>query len=173
MQASAITALAVASQNEDLQMELNNARQELLKAQKETYDLRNKLAESQEQVNRLQAENVHSSSSHLANNDYATNNSRGNNQPQQMTSTTAPGVYQAPPYQTANAQMYQNHQAPSQGKLVPCSGLKQLLTLTAAQTRGPAYPPNNRPPAVPNWAPYGYPPQPAQPQAGMWSANMR
>jgi hypothetical protein len=120
MQASAITALAVASQNEDLQLELNNARQELLKAQKEIYDLRNKFSESQEQVNRLQAENAQSNSSHLSNNDYTTNNSRGNTQPQQMASTTAPGVYQAPPYQTSNAQMYQNHQAPSQGMFPLC-----------------------------------------------------
>jgi competence protein ComGC len=117
MQASAITALAVANQNEDLQLELNNARQELLKAQKEAYELRTKLADTQEQVNRLQAESAQHSTSHLAANEYAANHGHGNNQPQQMTNTTGPGVYQGAPYQTANNPMYQNHQAPSQGNV--------------------------------------------------------
>jgi hypothetical protein len=116
MQTSAITALAVASQNEDLQLELNNARQELLKTQKEAFDLRSKLSESQEQISRLQAENAQNSNSHLTTNDYTTNHTRGSNQPQQMTNAAAPGVYQAPPYQNANTQMYPNQQTPSQGK---------------------------------------------------------
>jgi hypothetical protein len=125
MQASAITALAVANQNEDLQLELNNARQELLKAQKEAYELRTKLAESQEVVTRLQAESAQHSTSHLSTNEYAANHGHGNSQPQQMTNTTAPGVYSGAPYQTANNQMYQNHQTPSQGNVT--SSCKQLI----------------------------------------------
>lgn len=119
MQQNAITALAVASQNEDLQQALNNTRQELLKAQKETYDLRTKLTESQEEVTRLEAEIAQRNNSQAPNNDFGSNQGRGNNQPQQMTNPAAPGVYQAPSYQHTGNQMYQSHQAPSQGRTTP------------------------------------------------------
>jgi hypothetical protein len=115
MQQNAITALAVASQNEELQQALNNTRQELLKAQKETYELRAKLTESQEEVARLEAEMAQRHTTQAPSNDYTTNQGRVNGQAPQMANTAAPGVYPTPTYQHAGNQMYQNHPAPSQG----------------------------------------------------------
>jgi hypothetical protein len=177
MQQNAITALAVASQNEDLQQALNNTRQELLKAQKETYDLRTKLTESQEEVTRLEGELTQRSTAQNPNNDYGTNQGRGNGQPQQMANPTAPGVYQAPSYQHANNQLYQNHPAPSQGNSTPALRVfRGADNIEAAHTRAPTYStPNNRPPV--NWAQqppvpvYGY--QSTQPQSSMWNTNIR
>ncbi|KAF2431740.1 hypothetical protein EJ08DRAFT_174748 [Tothia fuscella] len=155
MQQNAITALAVASQNEDLQQSLNNTRQELLKAQKETYDLRTQLTESQEEVTRLQAEIAQHNTTQVSNSDYT--GGRGNSQPQQLNNVAAPSVYQTPSYQTTTSQMYQNHQTPSQ-----------------TAHRIPSYT-NQNARAVP-WQPQ--PPMPAygyqtNPQPGMWNGSLR
>ncbi|KIW02376.1 uncharacterized protein PV09_06198 [Verruconis gallopava] len=57
MQQGELTALTLASQNEDLQKEIASVRQDQLTAQKEAYELKAQLAEMRKQIESLKAEN--------------------------------------------------------------------------------------------------------------------
>jgi hypothetical protein len=125
MQQSAM-ALTLASANEDLQRELDQARTKQLDAQKEAFDLRSKLTESEKQMDQLRTENarlktVAQASINLPN----TNHERRSTHQQQTTHQQQPvtippppqppGFHPHPQYPAPSNQMYHGQPAPSQG----------------------------------------------------------
>ncbi|RDI77041.1 hypothetical protein Vi05172_g12964 [Venturia inaequalis] len=166
-------ASTLTSANEDLQRELDQARNKLADAEKRAFELQSNLTETNKQMDQLRTENtrlkaVAQASISLKN----TNHERRNNNQQQTAKPKQPVTIPPPPqppgfhphtqYPAPTNQMYHGQPTPSQ-----------------AAHRAPAYSPNNR--QTPSWnGAYGYQQgvpqqqsqqQQQQQQPGIWQAQ--
>lgn len=123
MQQSAM-ALTLASANEDLQRELDQARNQLLDAQKDVVDLRSKLTDSDKQMDHLRAENARLKSVAQASINLPSHDRRSTHQQQaahqQQTVTIPPppqppGFHPNSQYPAPGNQLYHGQPASSQG----------------------------------------------------------
>jgi hypothetical protein len=122
MQQSA-AALALATANENLQRELDQARNKLLDAQKDAFDLRSKLTDSEKQMDQLRTENSRLKTVAQASIAQPNMNHERRNTHQQQTVTIPPppqppGFHPHAQYPAPGNQMYHGQPSPPQGNYI-------------------------------------------------------